>query len=107
MPYRRGSGWEDCIGLKGEWLGLLSLSRFPSGGETRSQVHLVNAAPLLELRCPLLHLVERLRSGGKMSACRGPSPQVLSNSPGEVRLNSMVTRGADCEYLDTPGWLLG
>lgn len=83
-----------------------SLSRFPSGGETRSQVHLVNAAPLLELRCPLC-LVERLRSGGKISACSGPSPHDLSRSPGEVRLNSVVTRGLTVDtWIPLAGYLV-
>lgn len=81
-----------------------SLSPFPSGGETGFQVHMVNAAPLPEVRYPLLHLVERLKSGGRMNAV-GYLPIILSNSQREVRLDSMGKRENVCWYCDYGLWL--
>ena len=59
--------------------------------QTRFRVHMVNAALQSEVRCPLFHLVERLQSGGRLNSI-GYFPTILSNSPGEVRLDSMVKK---------------
>lgn len=37
-----------------------SLNPFWNEGETRFKVQMINVAPLSEVRCPLLHLAERL-----------------------------------------------
>lgn len=53
---------------------------------------MLNATPLPEVRHPLLHLVESLREWSETEA-RTSLPVILSNSPGEGRLDTVVDRG--------------